>query len=109
MTSYDFAQHFSSDSFTNITNIKFSRTFYQQGKDGEMHPDVFSPDYDKVALWDLEAACLYLGLSYYISGDPKYAEKAVSLIDHWFLDPNSYMSPCVCHLLLFILSFLFTR
>ncbi len=34
-----------------------------------------------------------LGLAYQYSGEDRYAEKAVELLDHWFLNAETYMAP----------------
>lgn len=63
-----------------------------------MHPDVFSPDFDKVALWELEAACLHLGWAFFFTNEDKYAEKVSALVDTWFLNAETKMNPFVCSL-----------
>ena len=58
-----------------------------------MHPDVFSDAYDKVALWDMEAACIDLAIAYYWTGKPAYAPKAAEIVRSWFIDPATQMNP----------------
>eukprot|EP01122_Echinamoeba_exundans_P017372 TRINITY_DN913_c0_g1_i6.p1 TRINITY_DN913_c0_g1~~TRINITY_DN913_c0_g1_i6.p1 ORF type:complete len:655 (+),score=66.90 TRINITY_DN913_c0_g1_i6:2405-4369(+) len=71
----------------------FSRTFYVPGRDGEMHPDVFSHEFDKTSLWDLELQTLHLGIAYLITGEEKYGKKLADAVYDWFLNPLTYMTP----------------
>ncbi|MBI5476183.1 MAG: alginate lyase family protein [Ignavibacteriales bacterium] len=61
-------------------------------KDGETNPETEtisdSKYFDKVG-----KNVQIFGLAYFFSGDEKYAEKAVSLIKTWFIDPKTKMNP----------------
>jgi hypothetical protein len=71
----------------------YSRTFYKPGEDGEMHPDVFSDKYDKVALWDMQAAVQDLAIAYFWTGEEIFAERVAELVRTWFTNPDTMMNP----------------
>jgi len=59
-------------------------------------PGTFSPNADRddyIAAINLGRAVRSLGLAYRLTGQPRYAQKAVSLIDTWFLAPETAMNP----------------
>ena len=60
-------------------------------RDGE-----FNPDREKFDLGRFETmsnAVRDLGMAYYFTGEPKYAEKAATMVRVWFLDPKTRMNP----------------
>jgi hypothetical protein len=63
-----------------------------------MHPQVFSSDFDKASLWDLELQSLHLGIAYLATGEDKYAKKLAGAVYDWFLNPMTYMTPFVFHM-----------
>lgn len=71
----------------------YSRTFYIPGKDGEMHPDVFTNKFDKAALWDLESKAQNLSVMYYLTGKSFYAKRVADMVRQWFVDPTTRMNP----------------
>jgi hypothetical protein len=61
-------------------------------RDGEINPE--TKDYkDKANIGLMIKSVEKLALAYYFSDDEKYAEKAVSQIKAWFLDPATKMNP----------------
>jgi hypothetical protein len=60
-------------------------------RDGEINPQADRGDY--YAAIALDNAVRNLGLGYVFEGREDYAEKAVSLIRTWCLDPKTYMTP----------------
>ena len=64
-------------------------------KDGQTNPSNFSEH--RMALRRLRDAVAALGAAYKITGDDKYAAKAASLIQVFFLDPETRMNPNLQH------------
>lgn len=60
-------------------------------KDGQINPNADRGDYS--AAIALGAAVRDLGLAYAFTGDSKYAEKAINLINVWSVDKSTYMIP----------------
>lgn len=60
-------------------------------KDGMRNPEL--KDYDSPSKSAMLKGVTTLSLAYYFSGEQKYAEKAVQLLDVWFLDPKTKMNP----------------
>lgn len=60
-------------------------------KDGQSNPEL--AHYDRNTLGDMCAAVQTLGLAYFYSGEEKYAQKAVNLLQVWFLNANTKMNP----------------
>ncbi len=60
-------------------------------RDGESNPEL--EKYDRNNLGKMSGAVTNLGLAFYLTGEKKYADKAVSLLDTWFLDPETKMNP----------------
>ncbi len=59
-------------------------------------PGTFSPNADRddyISAINLGRAVRSLGLAHRLTGQPRYAQKAVSLIDTWFLAPETAMNP----------------
>jgi len=48
---------------------------------------------DYFALKEMSDAVLDLGLMYYLTGDDRFAVRAIDFIHHWCLDPKAYMAP----------------
>lgn len=62
-------------------------------KDGKTNPDTQTTALDKNK-WDrLCSRVRALSLAYYFTEEDKYAEKAASMINTYFLDPNTMMNP----------------
>lgn len=59
--------------------------------DGKRNLDVVNED--AIALKTLSPAVRDLGLAYQLTGDSKYADKAVELINAWCINPDTYMRP----------------
>lgn len=59
--------------------------------DGESNPEV--AEYDRNSLARLSNSVSTLSLAYYISGEAKYADKAVSRLRTWFIDEDTRMNP----------------
>ncbi len=60
-------------------------------RDGESNPEL--NDYDRNALNELSKSVRVLSLAYYITGDERYATKAVERLRTWFVDPQTRMNP----------------
>ncbi len=60
-------------------------------KDGVSNPELKL--YDRNRLSEFTGSVNTLSLVYYISGEQKYADKAVSRLRTWFVDPESRMNP----------------
>lgn len=48
---------------------------------------------DSKAYYAMSGAILDLGLAYGLTGDDRYARKAIDLIYHWCVNPSTYMKP----------------
>ncbi len=48
---------------------------------------------DSKALYAMSGAIQDLGLAYAYTGDDRYAQKAIDLLYHWCVDPNTFMRP----------------
>ena len=59
--------------------------------DGKSNPELNR--YDRQRLGAMASSVVNLGLAYYLSGEQKYADKAVSILDTWFIDPATRMNP----------------
>ncbi len=59
--------------------------------DGKSNPEL--NDYDRNTLNALSNSVRTLSLAYYISGEQKYADKAISRLRTWFIDPDTRMNP----------------
>ncbi|WP_086983961.1 alginate lyase family protein [Vibrio aphrogenes] len=62
-------------------------------KDGITNPDTQSDDVDRPRISRMSHAVYNLSLAYYLSGNEEYAEKAVSMVKTWFIDPETKMNP----------------
>jgi hypothetical protein len=62
-------------------------------RDGEFNPESRTGDTDSVRFRTFASALEALSLAYFFSGDIKYSEKAVVLLNTWFLDPKTLMNP----------------
>lgn len=60
-------------------------------RDGQMNPNADREDY--TAAIALGKAVRSLGLAYSFTGDTKYADKAIQLINAWSIDPTTKMNP----------------
>src|SRR5215212_10335206 len=61
-------------------------------KDGVRNPEIYKIT-DRAYLGDLENASRTLSLSWYITGQEKYAAKSAELLKTWFLNENTKMNP----------------
>ena len=69
----------------------------------DTNPHMFATDGTKDGSWGsrvdyqkaerMSQAITALGLGYAFSGEPEYADKALQLLDHWMVDPATYMAP----------------
>lgn len=62
-------------------------------RDGEVNPKRDTKSFDRTALGRMVSDAETLGLAYYYTGDPRYADKAAAVIRTWFLDPATAMNP----------------
>lgn len=60
-------------------------------KDGVSNPELKL--YDRSQLSHFSESITTLSLVYYISGEEKYADKAISRLNTWFIDPDTRMNP----------------
>jgi len=61
-------------------------------RDGVRNPEI-NKITDRTYIGRLENASRVLSLAYYFTGDNKYADKAASLLRHWFLNEATKMNP----------------
>ncbi len=64
-----------------------------QRRDGEVNPASKNEQSDGVRLARFTADFQALTLAWYFSGDQRYADKALAMMRHWFIDPASRMHP----------------
>lgn len=62
-------------------------------RDGEVNPETRGDNVDQPAKSKLFTNVESLTWAFYFSGDKKYAEKAVSLLETWFINPETRMNP----------------
>jgi len=62
-------------------------------RDGHVNPASKNEQSDGVRLAAFTANVQTLTLAWYFSGDGRYADKAISLIRHWFIHPKTRMNP----------------
>ena len=62
-------------------------------RDGEINPASKNNQSDGVRLAAFTARLQSLTLAWYFSGQPRYAQKALELMRHWFIEPESRMNP----------------
>ncbi|USN98679.1 MAG: alginate lyase family protein [Phycisphaeraceae bacterium] len=60
-------------------------------KDGQVNPDRNA--FDTPKLGDMGSAVRTLGFAYFITGEEKYAERAIDHVRAWFVDPATRMNP----------------
>lgn len=60
-------------------------------RDGEVNPERF--DYDTPKLGDFGTAVRVLAFAYAMTGDEKYAERALEHVRAWFIEPSTRMNP----------------
>ena len=61
-------------------------------RDGERNPEIYKIT-DRTYLGKLETASRILGLTWFFTGDEKYAAKASTLLQTWFIDEATKMNP----------------
>ena len=61
--------------------------------DGKTNPDTQTDAVDRQRLGRMGKGVWSLSLAYYFTNNEKYAKKAISMIDTWFLNPNTLMNP----------------
>jgi hypothetical protein len=62
-------------------------------KDGLVNPERGTNAFDYTNMNEMADAVSALGLAFYLSDDPKYAEHAARVLKTWFLDPTTSMRP----------------
>jgi len=62
-------------------------------RDGEVNPEMRGVNVDPPAKNKMMENVEILGWAYYFSGKKKYAEKAIELLDVWFVNPETKMNP----------------
>lgn len=65
-------------------------------KDGQTNPEVRDIT-DKTYLNELSNIIYKLGLTYYYTGDDRFAQNAVERLSVWFLEPSTKMNPNLKH------------
>ena len=61
-------------------------------RDGQRNPEIYKIT-DRTYLGNLDNASRILSLTWYLTGEEKYAEKAAALLRHWFLNEETKMNP----------------
>ncbi|WP_343553258.1 alginate lyase family protein [Pantoea sp.] len=64
-----------------------------QRRDGEVNPVSKNDQSDGVRLARFTADFQALTLAWYFAGDQRYADKALAMMRHWFINPDSRMNP----------------
>lgn len=62
-------------------------------KDGEVNPECYSENYDSKRLETFCDAVIFLAITSFLSDEKKYADKAISLINTWIVDPATRQNP----------------
>lgn len=62
-------------------------------RDGEVNPEMRGENVDPPAKNNMMTNVELLGWAYYFSGNKKYAEKAIELLEVWFVKPETRMNP----------------
>ena len=62
-------------------------------KDGITNPDTQTNAVDRKRLGFMGKSVWDLSLAYYFTNNEKYAKKAISMIDTWFINPKTLMNP----------------
>lgn len=62
-------------------------------RDGEINPETRGENVDRPSAGKLFANVETLGWAFYFSGENKYAEKTVQLLEAWFINPETKMNP----------------
>lgn len=62
-------------------------------RDGEINPEARGEYVDRPSAGKLFANVETLGWAFYFSGEKKYAEKSVQLLETWFINPETRMNP----------------
>jgi iduronate 2-sulfatase len=62
-------------------------------KDGEVNPETRGNNVDRSSAAKLFSNVEILGWAYYFSGQKKYVDKAIQLIETWFINPETKMNP----------------
>ena len=61
-------------------------------RDGERNPEIYKIT-DRTYLGKIDNACRILSLAWYFTGNPKYAAKAATLLQTWFINDDTKMNP----------------
>ena len=62
-------------------------------RDGEVNPEMRGENVDPPAKDKMMTNVELLGWAYYFSGNKKYADKAIELLEVWFVNPETRMNP----------------
>ncbi|QGY42197.1 hypothetical protein GM418_00555 [Maribellus comscasis] len=62
-------------------------------RDGEVNPETRGDNVDRTSAAKLFSNIEILGWAFYFSDEKKYAEKAIQLIEIWFINPETLMNP----------------
>ncbi len=83
-----------SKSYYSVVNNGGGANYYTDPpytSDGVINPNVDRSDY--IAAGGLGKAVRSLAIAYQLTGDTKYADKAVYFLDKWMVDSTTYMNP----------------
>ncbi|MGB6220312.1 alginate lyase family protein [Haloferula sp.] len=61
--------------------------------DGVTNPAARGPDTDYTRLSDFSSAMETLSFAYYFSGDTRYSDRALELMELWFVNPDTRVNP----------------
>ncbi len=62
-------------------------------RDGDVNPERDGPEFDRTRLRNLANDLQALALGYHATGDQRYADHAATLVQVWFIDPATRMTP----------------
>ena len=72
---------------------KADGTVAYENRDGSVNPECYEEHFDYLRFTEMAAASVNLALAAYLAKEPAFGAKAASIIDRWFLDPETGQTP----------------